>query len=65
MAREGKKNTLTYVNWTCGLGKTTYMLELGHILGLISRPPKGTGTITVRLVLAYADLVGHYEQYFA
>lgn len=65
LARKEKKSSLTYVCWACGLGKTTCMMELGHILGLVSLPPTGKKPVYVRLVLANADLVKHYEQLFA
>ena len=57
------KNSLTYVMWPCGLGKTTQMMQLGHILGLATLA-KGKRPITVDLVLANGDLVEHYRQLF-
>ena len=66
LARTGKKGTLTYVRWECGLGKTSSMLELGHCLGLTCLPSSANrGAITVHLVLANADLVEHYTQLFS
>ena len=54
------KRTLTYVCWPCGLGKTSCMVELAHMLALNSLPAKGKKTVTVRLVVANSDLVTHY-----
>ena len=64
LAALDKKGTMTYVNWQCGLGKTTCMLTLGHMLALGTRPPKGIDTVTVRLVLANPNLVSHYQRLF-
>ena len=60
-----EKSSLTYVCWACGLGKTTCMIDLGHVLALLSMKPNGRTPITVRLVLANEDLVKHYAQLFA
>ena len=64
LAAQDKRGTMTYVNWPCGLGKTTCMLALGHMLALGTRPPKGIGTVIVRLVLANPNLVSHYQRLF-
>ena len=28
------KSSLSYITWPCGAGKSTCMLEMGHIMGL-------------------------------
>ena len=55
---------LIYVCWPTGLGKTTCMMELGHILCLQSLSSKAVGPVGVKLVLANADLVPTYNQLF-
>ena len=62
---KGEKTSRTYVRWDCGLGKTTCMVDLGHILAIESLPPTGKKPITMRLIIANEDLVKHYEQLFA
>ena len=59
-----EKNSLTYVRWDCGLGKTTCMVDLGHILALESLPPTGKKPITVSLLIANDGLLDHYENVF-
>ena len=59
-----QRSSLTYVSWPCGLGKTTCMLELGHILGQSLLPPKSQRKIMVRLELANSDLVAQYQKLF-
>ena len=59
------RSSQTYICWSCGTGKTTSILELGHIIGLNSLSAKSKKTVTVRLVLANPDLVNHYKQQFA
>ena len=56
-----QKQSLTYVCWPCGFGKTTSMLELGYTLAKLILNPKGRQTLVVRLVLANADLVANYQ----
>ena len=58
------KSTLTYICWGCGLGKTTCMMELGHMIGQVSLGPKSKKAQNVRLVLANSDLVTHYDTLF-
>ena len=58
------KSTLMYVNWPCGLGKTTCMMELGHLLGVNSLPSAGKKTLSVKLVVPNTGLVKHYEKLF-
>ena len=60
-----KDRRLLYVNWGCGLGKTTCMLELGHVLGLAALGPHRKKEIAVQLVVANDDLVAYYEELFA
>ena len=60
-----KDRRLIYVEWPCGLGKTTCMLELGHVLGLVSLGPYSKKDIAVQLVVANDDLVAYYEHLFA
>jgi len=64
LARVGKKNTFTYVHWSCGYGKTTCLMEMGNVLAQASLAPKSKNERIGRLVLANADLVGHYKQLF-
>ena len=58
------KTSLMYVRWACGLGKTTCMIDLGHILAQASLKPTGKKQIAVRLIVANKDLVKHYQQLF-
>ena len=37
------------------------MMELGHMLALVSLPPKSKKTINVKLLVANKDLVEHYK----
>ena len=58
------KTSLMYVRWDCGLGKTTCMMDLGHILA-VEGVPAGKSIINVWLLLANEGLVKHYEKVFA
>jgi len=58
------KNSFTYVSWGCGSGKTTCMLELGHIIGLRLLGQK-VKSAKVKLLVANADLVAFHMQLFA
>ena len=59
-----QKKGLIYVAWPCGFGKTTCMLELGHLVAQALLPSKGKQTIIVRIVLANPNLLDNYEQLF-
>ena len=59
MAKQ-EKNSMIYVCWGTGLGKTSCMMEMGHSIGLSTLAPKSKNSVDVKLVLANADLLPHY-----
>ena len=58
------KSSLSYISWPCGAGKSTCMLEMGHIIGLQMLGQARMATAKVHLVVANADLVAFNERLF-
>ena len=54
------KNSIIYVAWPCGAGKTACMLEAAHSVAL-SNSRKG---MSLKLVLSNNELVNYYQELF-